>query len=74
MAAVRPQRARSGGEKPTRVGGVRFFQDRHGEWRWRLQTANHRIVCDSAEGYTRRSDAERGFKAMATLVRSLPPC
>lgn len=35
------------------------FRDRAGRWRWRMQARNGRIVADSAEGYTRRSDARR---------------
>lgn len=30
------------------------YQDQAGEWRWRLQARNQRIVADSAEGYATR--------------------
>lgn len=34
---------------------VRIYKDRRGEYRWRLQALNGRIVADSAEGYSRKS-------------------
>jgi uncharacterized protein YegP (UPF0339 family) len=43
------------------------YQDRAGEWRWRLRAANGQIVADSAEGYTRKHDAER---AVETTLRT----
>lgn len=38
---------------------LRIYQDRKGQWRWRLQTRNGRTIADSAESYTRRSCAKR---------------
>lgn len=35
------------------------YQDAGREWRWRLVSGNGRIVCDSAESFTRAEDAER---------------
>ncbi len=32
------------------------YDDRAGEWRWQLKSANGKIVADSAEGYTRLAD------------------
>ena len=34
-----------------------IYEDRGGEYRWRLRSANGQIVADSGEGYTRRDDA-----------------
>ena len=39
-----------------------FYQDRSGEWRWRLYAPNNRIVADSGEGYSRKADAMRAAK------------
>ena len=39
-----------------------FYQDRSGEWRWRLYAPNNRIVADSGEGYSRKADAKRAAK------------
>jgi uncharacterized protein len=33
-----------------------YYQDQKGEWRWRLQATNGRIIVDSAEGYKSVSD------------------
>jgi uncharacterized protein YegP (UPF0339 family) len=34
-----------------------IYQDKRGEWRWRLKARNGRIVADSGEGYVRKSGA-----------------
>jgi uncharacterized protein len=33
-----------------------IYRDARGEWRWRFRAANHRILADSAEGYSNRED------------------
>lgn len=38
-----------------------IYQDSAGEWRWRLQARNNRIVATSGEGYTRKRDAIRAW-------------
>jgi uncharacterized protein YegP (UPF0339 family) len=43
-----------------------LHKDGAGEWRWRLRTTNGNVVADSAEGYRRREDCERGID----IVRS----
>jgi uncharacterized protein YegP (UPF0339 family) len=45
------------------------YEDAAGEYRWRLQAPNGRIVADSAEGYTE----ERGAIEDITRVRSYAP-
>jgi uncharacterized protein YegP (UPF0339 family) len=34
-----------------------IVEDSAGEWRWRFKSANHQILADSGEGYTRFGDA-----------------
>ena len=46
-----------------------LYRDAAGEFRWRLQAENNKIIADSAEGYLRKSDCEDGIE----LVRSLAP-
>jgi uncharacterized protein YegP (UPF0339 family) len=38
---------------------VDVYEDASGEFRWRRQAGNERIISDSSESYTRREDAER---------------
>ena len=46
-----------------------IFEDRAGEWRWRLvATANGKIVADSGEGYASRWNVKRAVKQ---LVRKM---
>lgn len=40
---------------------VEYYKDKRGEWRWRLRHRNGNILADSAEGYTRRASAVRGW-------------
>lgn len=45
-----------------------IYQDKGGDWRWRLRARNGRIVADSAEGYASKRNAHR---AVATTVDTL---
>jgi uncharacterized protein YegP (UPF0339 family) len=44
---------------------VTFYKDKRGEWRWRLQSPNARIIADSAEGYETKAKARLGFARVA---------
>jgi uncharacterized protein YegP (UPF0339 family) len=46
-----------------------IYQDKTGDWRWRLCAGNGEILADSGEGYEDRDDCE---KAIA-LVREIAP-
>lgn len=48
---------------------VVIFEDRAGEWRWRLVADNGRIIADSAEGYAKESNVTRAIrKVLAGLT------
>ncbi len=38
------------------------YQDDAGEWRWRLVSANGRVIADSGEGYRHRADCLHGVE------------
>lgn len=44
-----------------------IFQDRAGEYRWRLRADNNETIADSAEGYVRKSNCEHGIDLVKTL-------
>ncbi|APE95909.1 HVO_2922 family protein [Halodesulfurarchaeum formicicum] len=46
--------------------GQRFeiFEDKAGEWRWRLVAANGNIIADSGEGYSSKQGAKRGIQSV----------
>lgn len=44
---------------------ITVYRDSAGQWRWRLQTANSRVIADSSEGYASRRNA---IRAALTLV------
>jgi len=46
-----------------------IYRDAAGQWRWRLCSANNRIIADSAEGYTRRRSVRRAAEAVQAAFR-----
>lgn len=47
---------------------IEVYEDKAGEFRWRLLFANGQVAADSGEGYTRRDDAHR---AISTVLKGL---
>lgn len=51
-----------------------IYKDSRGEYRWRLRAANQKIIADSGEGYTYKSDCRaaidliKQYAASATVV------
>ena len=37
-----------------------IYKDKAGKFRWRLRSSNGRILADSGQGYTRKSNAKSG--------------
>ena len=50
------------GDSSGRSGRFEVYEDRGGEWRWRLVHWNGNIVADSGEGYSSRSNARRAAR------------
>ena len=48
----------------TSLARFQLFEDRAGEWRWRLVHRNGNIIATSGEGYTRRHNAEKGLRSV----------
>ena len=48
-----------------------LYRDKAGEYRWRLQAENNKVVADSAEGYKDKSDCEHGIELVRTLAPSV---
>ncbi len=46
-----------------------MYEDRGGEWRWRLRHRNGNLIASSGEGYTRKHNAQKGVAS----VRSNAP-
>jgi uncharacterized protein YegP (UPF0339 family) len=38
-----------------------LYKDARGEWRWNIKARNHKIIADSAEGYTSKQGAINGI-------------
>ena len=58
-------------ELETRLEGLhesqaRFelYEDRGGEWRWRLRHRNGNLIASSGEGYTRKHNAQKGLASV----------
>ncbi|NLV10358.1 DUF1508 domain-containing protein [Halomicrobium mukohataei] len=41
-----------------------LYEDRGGKYRWRLRHRNSNIIADSAQGYSRRVDAQNGIESV----------
>lgn len=41
-----------------------LYEDRAGEWRWRLVAPNGKIIADSGEGYSSKQGARRGIESV----------
>lgn len=49
----------------TRTPRFVIYQDKGGQWRWRLVASNGKIVADSGEGYYQRNNALRAARSVA---------
>lgn len=45
-----------------KMANFQVYKDTRGEWRWRFQAENNKIVADSAEGYQNRADCLDGIR------------
>lgn len=41
-----------------------LYQDKAGEWRWRLKSGNGQVIATGGEGYESKSGAENGIEAV----------
>ena len=53
-------------------GGPRYeiYQDRAGEWRWRLVAPNGKIIDASAESYSTKDGCRRGIELVRTSINA----
>lgn len=45
-----------------------IYQDKRGEWRWRLKALNNRTIADSGEGYQQK---EMLLKTLNVLIEQI---
>lgn len=64
-----PPTVPGGDELPVSAARFEVFEDRAGEWRWRLVHRNGNIIATSGEGYTRKHNAQKGLRS---VVRNAP--
>lgn len=61
--------------KTRKTGWIEEYQDKQGQWRWRVRAGNGLIVADSAEGYASRRNVRRAwlatFQVIADVVKDL---
>ncbi|MBN1693275.1 MAG: YegP family protein [Dehalococcoidales bacterium] len=41
-----------------------LYEDKGGEYRWRLRHQNGQIIADSGEGYVNKEDAKNGIQSV----------
>jgi uncharacterized protein YegP (UPF0339 family) len=49
-----------------------IYKDSRGEYRWKLQASNTKIIADSGEGYARRADCVHGMNLVMDTNRNTP--
>lgn len=49
-----------------------LYEDRAGEFRWRLHHENGRIIADSGEGYTAKANAINGIESVKENAPTVP--
>lgn len=48
------------------------FQDKAGEYRWRLQAANNEVIADSNEGYKSKASCLNGIASVKRIAGDAP--
>jgi uncharacterized protein len=54
------------------MANFQVYKDARGQWRWRFQAGNNKIVADSAEGYQNRTDCLEGIRIVKKEAPSAP--
>lgn len=49
-----------------------LYEDRKGEWRWRLRHDNGRVIADSGEGYGSKEKAIQGIETVKRNAAEAP--
>lgn len=49
-----------------------IYKDARGEYRWRLQAANTKIIADSGEGYTTKANCINGINLVKGMSSQTP--
>lgn len=49
-----------------------IYRDRINQFRWRLYTANHRVIADSGEGYFNLADCIHGINLVKATDAQTP--
>lgn len=44
--------------------GYEIYQDKSGEWRWRLRSSNGQLVANGGEGFASRSNVIRALESV----------
>ena len=50
------------------MGKFQIFQDKSGEYRWRMRAANGQVIATSGEGYKAKADAAWGIEVCKQLM------
>lgn len=69
QAEVKPEQAPAAPEaKPKPTAKYELYQDKGGEYRWRLRHQNGNIIADSGEGYSSKAAAINGIESVKNNV------
>jgi len=48
-----------------------YYEDQRGDWRWRFQAKNNKILADSAEGYANEANVRRAIQNVKNLLQEI---
>jgi uncharacterized protein YegP (UPF0339 family) len=50
--------------------GYEIYQDKSGEWRWRLRSSNGQLVANGGEGFASKSNVIRALESVRKNAQS----
>ena len=57
--------------KKRKIGRIEEYQDKAGQWRWRIRAGNGLIVADGSEGYASRRNVRRAWMATFQIIADI---
>ena len=71
VGALRPAAAQQGGEGQRRAK-FEMYQDRSGDFRWRLKSSNGQVIATGGQGYKDKRDCRGAIDSVKRAVADAP--
>jgi uncharacterized protein YegP (UPF0339 family) len=63
-SGLRPAAAAAADEKPGRKATFEVYQDKAGEYRWRMRSSNGQVIASSGQGYKEKRSCLDGIESV----------